>query len=52
MACPDYPPAYYKTDKGEVKGYLYDIAFEALNKRMGIPVGYHILSLEEMPNAA
>ncbi len=37
-ACADYPPAYYKTDKGDVKGYLYDIALEALDKRMGIPV--------------
>ncbi|MCP4161858.1 MAG: amino acid ABC transporter substrate-binding protein [Deltaproteobacteria bacterium] len=34
----DYPPAYYKTTNKEVKGYLYEIAIEALEKRLKIPV--------------
>ncbi len=34
----DYPPAHYVSSTGEIKGYLYDIAIEALEKRMGIPV--------------
>lgn len=37
-ACGDYPFAYYQTESGEVKGYLYDITIEALEKRMNIPV--------------
>ncbi len=34
----DYPPAYYKTTNKKVKGYLYEIAIEALEKRLNIPV--------------
>lgn len=36
--CGDYPTAYYKAENGDVKGYLYDIAIEALENRMNIPV--------------
>lgn len=37
-ACGEYAPAYYKTESNVVTGFLYDIAKEALEERMGIPV--------------
>lgn len=38
----NYPPANYTTDAGELKGFLYDIASEALERRMGIPLDVSI----------
>lgn len=43
-ACGDYPYAYYLNEKGETTGFLYDIAIEALQKRMGIKVNLDFLS--------
>ncbi len=37
-ACGEYAPAYYRGENGDVQGYLYDIAVEALETRMNIPV--------------
>ncbi len=37
-ACADYPNAYYMDKNGEIRGFLYDIAIEALTRRMGIEV--------------
>ncbi len=37
-ACADYPNAYYRNKDGEVRGFLYEIAIEALTERMGIAI--------------
>lgn len=34
----NYPPANYQTETGEFKGFLYDIAIEAFEKRLNIPL--------------
>jgi polar amino acid transport system substrate-binding protein len=38
IAYPTFPPFFWAAEKGEMKGFFYEIIAEAVEKRMGIPV--------------
>ena len=53
IAYPTFPPFFWSTEKGEMKGFFYEIIMEAVVKRMALPdLNARMISFSPLVNLA